>query len=115
MLFIINANGSIVGNQTVLPVNPTVNGSFVGQITVSSSSVNTSGSNFTVTNLGGFMFKPHPNNTVTVWVVNTGGTPSNGFPINSTDSGMLFTGSALSSLDYGITGTGSAVLCWSRL
>jgi len=106
---------SISGNPTVLPVNPTVDGSFVGQIVISSSSVNTSGSTLSVSNAGGFLFKPHPNNSQTVWFNNHGATPSAGWPINVGDNGFLFTGSALSLLDFGVLISASQVICFARL
>ena len=101
-------------SNTVVYPNPVINGSYVGQITISSSSVNTSGSTLTPTNAGGFLLKPHPNNSLTVWIINTGGTPSSGWPINIGDSDSYYSGSALSSLDFGITSAGSAVICFKK-
>jgi hypothetical protein len=102
-------------SNLVLSPNPVVNASFIGQITISSSTVNTSGSNYSaITNPGGFLLKPHPSNTVAVWIINTGGNVLAGWPINAGDSDAYFSGSTLAAWDYGIASGSSATLCWKK-
>jgi hypothetical protein len=97
----------------------TVDSSFTGQIYISSSSINVSGSNLSVTNRNGFIFKPHPSNPTgaVIWCVNHGGLTTgslaSGFPV-STGELYMYSGSGLSYLDYG-TSIANACLCWSKI
>jgi hypothetical protein len=104
-----------------LPVtNPqiTVDSNFSGQIYISSSTVNISGSTLNVSNRNGFLFKGNPANAGVVWFVNTGGQISgsmaSGFPLSSSEL-SIFSGSNLNMLDYGVTGATSGCLCWTKL
>jgi hypothetical protein len=113
---------TLAGNSNiVLSPNPVINASYVGQITITAASgssgslVVTTGSNIgSATNAGGFLLKPHPANTATVWMINTGGSPLSGYPINAGDSDMYYSGSALSGIDLGLISASQAIICWKK-
>ena len=109
-IYVTNLTNPLPTTQPSIVIDST----FSGQIIISSSSVPYSGSNLSVTNRNGFLFKPNPANTGVVWLVNTGGnTTGSGFPL-SVGENFLYSGSGLSYLDYG-TSVANACLCWAKL
>lgn len=116
----IYASASIVSVDSSTPVNiasanPVVDASYNGQIIISGSNTPVSGSTLSATNRNGFLFKSHPNNTGIVWLWNNAsGSQTSGFPLSNSES-FMYTGSALSGLNYGVSGATSACLCWIKV
>ena len=99
---------------TALSKTPVVDVSFNGQIYISGSNTPISGSTLNITNKSGFVLKSHPNNTGVLWIWNSSGSQTSGFPL-STNEAIVYSGSALSGLNYGVSGATRACLCWIKV
>ena len=103
-------NGNVYVQEVVTP-DVVVDNNYTGIITVTTAGTPVSGGD--VVSSDGFVVKPHPDNTDTVWVFPDGRTKSNGFPLNVGEQVILRV-SNLNLLDFDADVNGEK-LCWIKI